>query len=351
MSTGDLIDVVEASYRVDLSETEWLAAVYDAALPHLDRGLGGSAFFYDASDITNLRVRGFIGDGEAPESTIAAIESASPARTEWVFRTQACQTASEGPNGTDHPGLELFRSLGYEDVLFVNGVDPSGKGVFLSARLKKRSTLSRTTMKSWGWVAAHIAAGFRLRAQAAAANGPSSFLSRAEVILSPRGEIEHVAKALEEDRRTMSRAVSVLKSTALSIQRARGKLRRTSEAEALSGWRALSGARWTMLDHFDRGGRRHLLACANEHKIPQPETLSLRERQVLAFAALGHQNTLIGYELGITASTVGVLLLRAIRKLSASSRQEAIDIFRRLSSATAATGEHPNAPAPNYLRR
>ena len=52
--------------------------------------------------------------------------------------------------------------------------------------------------------------------------------------------------------------------------------------------------------------------------------LSPRELQAVAFAALGHNNKLIAYEMGIAAETVRVLLHRAARKLDAHDRDELI---------------------------
>jgi DNA-binding NarL/FixJ family response regulator len=80
--------------------------------------------------------------------------------------------------------------------------------------------------------------------------------------------------------------------------------------------------RWTLLDHFDRDGRRYLLAHRNDPDAPDPRALTLRERQVVGYVALGQSNKLIAYELGLSASTVGVLLKTAAAKLGARSRTE-----------------------------
>jgi DNA-binding CsgD family transcriptional regulator len=59
-----------------------------------------------------------------------------------------------------------------------------------------------------------------------------------------------------------------------------------------------------------------------------PESLSDREREVLTLAAMQRSNKLIAYELGLSDSTVRVLLTRACRKLGARSRAEAIERWR-----------------------
>jgi DNA-binding CsgD family transcriptional regulator len=47
---------------------------------------------------------------------------------------------------------------------------------------------------------------------------------------------------------------------------------------------------------------------------------------------MGHTNKVIAYELGLSASTVRVLLTRASRKLGVSGRQRLIERYRATQS-------------------
>jgi DNA-binding NarL/FixJ family response regulator len=90
------------------------------------------------------------------------------------------------------------------------------------------------------------------------------------------------------------------------------------------------------------GSRRELVAQAGRRNDPAPHRsagalggaprieLTPRERQVAEFAAIGHSNKEIAYELGVSASTVGVLLMRAASKLGVASPA---DLVRALRSA------------------
>lgn len=118
------------------------------------------------------------------------------------------------------------------------------------------------------------------------------------------------------------------------MERARDQLRSSAPDDVVSGWKGLVHARWSLVDHFESDGKHYILAHQNEAVVEGPAQLSPREKQVLAFAALGHHSKLIAYELGISDSTVRVLLARASAKLGARNREEAI----------AAAGVAPVAP-------
>jgi len=111
-----------------------------------------------------------------------------------------------------------------------------------------------------------------------------------------------------------------------------GRMRRASTEETVAVWRALVAGRWTLVDHFDADGRRYLVARRSE---PEPAVTGLarltrREREIVAFAALGHTNKLIAYELGLAPTTVATHLASAAAKLGAATR---IDLVRAFEAA------------------
>jgi DNA-binding NarL/FixJ family response regulator len=112
----------------------------------------------------------------------------------------------------------------------------------------------------------------------------------------------------------------------------------TEPEEILALWRALHG-RWRVLDAYDEGGRRFVIARVEGAAMTDvlderlDPSLSLRERQVACLAALGHTNKHIGHALAIATSTVATHLRHALIKLGARSRA---DLARRLLDANAA---------------
>jgi DNA-binding CsgD family transcriptional regulator len=311
-STPDVVGIIEAAYRVEVPAETWLGHTLEVLRPALDQGMGCSAFLYDASDPTKLRVHTMCG-ASAPndEAVMRAMERSSPDRVAWVFRTQACRTASEGPDWANQPAAKLFRTWGIEDILFVNGLDASGIGCFFTAKLSRRAPVARTVAARWSRIAAHLGAGYRLQRRLT--------LAASEAVLTPSGKLEHAeGEARDADAR------DALRRAVVAVERARGKLRRSAPHEAVETWRASVSARWSLLDQFERDGKRFIVARRNDVPAPGPELLSLRERQVLSLVAMGHHTKLVAYELGISPSTVRVLLTRACRKLGVKTRAEAI---------------------------
>jgi DNA-binding CsgD family transcriptional regulator len=320
----DLIGILEAAYHVEQDETAWLKECLDAARPSLDGGMGCSAFLYDASDPSQFRIWSFLGSSDGRDDAIvSAIRRSPPERIRWTFRSQACRVASEGPNWDEQPAAKLFRTWGVEDIFFVNGVDPLGVGCFFTAKLAQRRRSTARDKATWSRIAAHVASGYRLQRRLAAARsrGP---VEDADAVLEPNGKVQHADDAAQSHS-----ARQALVAAVAAADRARGSLRRTSPEEGIAGWRGLVAARWSLVDHVETDGRRYVLACRNEAALKAPE-LTSRERQALGYARLGHTNKLIAYEMGIAASTVGVLLCRAGKKLGVSSRPELLAAFERL---------------------
>jgi DNA-binding CsgD family transcriptional regulator len=102
---------------------------------------------------------------------------------------------------------------------------------------------------------------------------------------------------------------------------------------------ALRGARWSLLEVLDRDGKWLLIAHRSTSATHGLELLSPRERQALALKSVGLTNKLIAYEMGLSSSTVGVLLFRASSKLRALSRVDPLEIGAQPAEAEAPLSE------------
>ena len=92
-------------------------------------------------------------------------------------------------------------------------------------------------------------------------------------------------------------------------------------------------ARWTLVDQFESGGQRYVVARENAPRAMGPALLTQRENQVVSLAALGRTNKVIAYELGLAYATVRVLMGRACAKLGASTRSELLARLRATESS------------------
>jgi len=322
----DMVGVVEAAYALELPQSHWLKAVLKAARPSLDGGQGMFCGLYDAADPAQLRLTELVGSG-IPEETIEMIRfAAQGARSNIISRArwEVCSTLSQavGADALDTiPAMVAAReAFGVHDILGLNAGDPTLQGCIFAAPLMKAKPLTRHFQQTWSRIASHIAAGFRLRRQLDQIT--SKGLEGAEAVLDPGGKIEHV-EGIAEDKATRA----ALRGAALAIDKARTRKMRDEEPEkAVAQWETLVSGRWSLVDHFEKDGRRYVLARKNDPFVPG-DKLSLRERQVVGFVALGHSNKLIGYELGISASTVATHLTSAAKKLELGSRLELIKAF------------------------
>jgi hypothetical protein len=158
----------------------------------------------------------------------------------------------------------------------IMGGNPSGEGVVLLAFTRGPPRLGPGQRGMWVRVAAHLAAGYRLvRARQTSA---------VDAIVQPGGRVEHAAVPLpRSDRASLSDSVRAL-------DRARGRLRRTDPERALAIWKGLVAGRWTLVDHVDHDGRRYLFAKRNSPPVRSWPTLTAREAQVVAYAALGQSH-------------------------------------------------------------
>jgi DNA-binding CsgD family transcriptional regulator len=341
-----ILDCLAASYRLDLDGAEYVRPLADEAAPLLDRGLGVMAYTYDASDPARRPVIDHFATSkrfdprwlpafyEAVQS--AGIDSGKPEHPAafHAWGHLMCGQASAIPKM--RPFLPLFAHVGgARDTIAMNALDASGRGLWLGAAMRSTAKVPAEHFALFTRLAAHLTSAVRLRRNA----GTSK--PRAAAVLSPDGALLHA-----EGGEGVVDAREELRRAALAFDQARTKKARADVDLATRRWRPLVATRWALLDDFDSDGKRFVVAVENDPPTRPPrKDLSEREHQVITQAHLGRTDKVIAYELGLSVSTVRVLLHRAIRKLGVATRREALARFDALTKEREAKEREAKGPS------
>ncbi len=316
------IEVVEAAYRLDGTDLEWLRGIGKTLRPLLDGDRGLLGYLIDtAAAPAEQFARRIVFDVSTEDVEFAEQLMATNTRMAATFHgvpasLDASAVASYravGRGQVDDRILDAYGRLGVADFAAFRTVEPGTQSVVFVAGQRIERSFDPEIIALWAKVAAHIAAGRRLRTA-----GGTDF----EAVVSTAGRIEHaVGEAASRAGR------DALREAVERQEHARSRSGRTDDARAIAAWTPLVGGRWSLVDQFERTGRRYLVARPNEHRLVEPQTLAPRERTLAQLSALGKSNQLIAYELGIGESTVSTHLVGVMRKLGATSR---IELLRRL---------------------
>jgi DNA-binding CsgD family transcriptional regulator len=342
MASGDLIEIVEAAYHVEADDDQWLAGIAAACQPVLDDGFGVCAFQFEHHMGEPPRILRRIKLGIPDELSriySSVFRGMDPTVQRRPFTHGPCTTGSQmmGQRAEFMDNEHMKRHVhqfGMHDSMWITAAEPSGSGCGIHAGRAEIRWASRAFRERWARIAAHLAAGARIRRrlQNVAALPP------VEAVVAPDGKVLHA-----EGAATAPGAVERLRHAVLGVEAARSRRDPPDALERLNGWRGLVNGRWSLLDQFESDGRRFVVARENVPQPPGPGAFTTRERQVVGYAALGHDNKIIAYDLGIAHATVKVLMARAAAKLGVHSRAEVISAY------LAACGNSPGAPAASAV--
>ena len=173
--TRDWVGVVEAGYDLSGDRLGWLNRLLDAATPLMDRGVGVNAQVFRVSATrfaveelavrglgTVEQLRGFL-EGAPPEAVDAIYRRGAPVGTlsEWLFPSRPL-TGRTFRGGSERYFVERTPA-GFRDSLGLVAHTGTGWGVVLTAPLPRPGRMRGPERGRWKRVAAHLAAGLRLR--------------------------------------------------------------------------------------------------------------------------------------------------------------------------------------------
>ncbi|HEV3191123.1 MAG TPA: helix-turn-helix transcriptional regulator [Polyangiaceae bacterium] len=332
----DAISIVEAAYDCESDVPAWLAGLLENVAPKLDDGFGIGVSMYEpgvAPDRMRTASRhldkrlydAFMGMClEYPDAFHLA--NSEPASIGTVTKTLGFTQAQARSWA---PYVKYMHPFGVRDVTGVLARDPSGHAIVFNSPMSDLRRPTRPERSAWSRITAHISAGARLRRAIEKLSG-DNLANCPDAVLSPSGSVVHAEpNAQGSDQR------EALRFAAKAIDRARSKAR-SNEDEALDLWQGLVAGRWSLVEQFDSDGRRFLIARRNDPQVTDPRALNLRERQVLAYIAMGQPAKLIAYSLGVSPSSISLTRRTAMRKLGLQTTADVVRLF----------AEAPRSPTP-----
>jgi DNA-binding NarL/FixJ family response regulator len=317
-----LISAIEASYASVGSGNvdRWLCTTVRALAPVFERSRGIMGYTFDArGHPARWSVsRPFVHDGptEMALATVKLFEVAPPIFRRRLYRAERRAHTLSELNGFTIDALPfgdaatIVRRTKIVDFIGLNACNPDGLGAMFASASEKRRSLRAAERLALSRLAGHLAACNRL-VRAMESLAPAA-------VLAPDGRIVDLSRGSEKDATPLGAAV-------LAMDRARGPLGRKDPSEALDLWRALVLGRYSLVDRYERDGRRFVVAYENSPGLLDPRALTGRESAVAGLLALALPDKQIAYELGISEGTVRAHVHAILVKLGVSSRALAID--------------------------
>lgn len=314
----DSLAVVEDAYDLSLDIEQWLLRLLGQLEPMLAPSDGMLGFHYEINRAGRMRVRQH-ATRKMPKWREKAILFSTPLAPAELAKAihvtgaplTGLHASFEGRIGQVYRRLPAVFQRAVPEVVAFNAFDPTGRGLLVGAhRNRPAEPLDPALVARWTRVAAHIAAGLRLRLAGASD----------EAVVDPgQDKVVHAEGEARDARQN-------LREAAVRIDRAR--LRSTEVDDGLRMWTALIDGTWSLLETFERDGRRYFVARRNDASTRDPRRLTQRQRQVAALAAMGRSDKVIAYTLGISESTARTHLIRALRRLGIGGRRELLRFVR-----------------------
>lgn len=326
----DPIGAVEVAYeQVEAASDEaWLKQTLSAIQPWF-AGLGSPLIAtFRLTNAMSVESSELVGDGLMPEIEMrwragAAALSAQMARRCFLEGNAGTMSQLAARGDAAKQDYDLFlrvmSDVGFRDTFGVAACDAEKWGVNVSCMSRSVGRINERERVGLTRVAVHLTTAFRLRRRLRAFGSATT----PDAVFLPDGRMLHAERSARS-----SEARELLKRAVAAIDRARGRLRREAPERALVEWKPLAAARWSLVDSFESDGRRFVLARQNACRVTGSKTLTDRERQIVAHVRLGQTSKVIAYTLGISDSTVRVLLARAYAKLGVRGRADLVALTK-----------------------
>ena len=329
------VKVIRACYWLDGTDREWLSALTSALLGAFPKNAGGMGCFFrtrpgrlEIADTGTKRC----ADGDARRFVELCADSAA----KWQERLGADKGWCWSIRGNQLQDMSAGAHLEVGDCLSLWATDGQETGCIFLFPVAQRSSLTNGKSQILQNLALHISMGYWLRRHAGAA------------FLSTLGNAEHVqAQTLDSapaEPAEDGSGVAAWRSIAMVLDRQYGHADRSGAAIAVDVCHGFLDGTWSLLVHWEQGGRRYVLARKASPDACRWLALTPRERQSvqLALEALRYQSyNAIAETVDRAETTVANYLWSAMRKARRSVQSRASRRARTASRCIAEVEEYP----------
>lgn len=311
------VRAVRIAYDLSLDDDLSLQRLCEATAPIVDHGLSVSINEFVLEAHGQPRMVRYAQHGGDQDFARVAAEFQSMVPPEWAesiylspgYVGRAFSEDSLLSRPEHRAVADLLRArTRIKDIFGAVASWERGRGTSFSAPMAEVKDLSPSRRSVFRHVLAHMRCALRLRQRLEQA--PEDMIWDAS-----SGRIVHAEGAARS-----ASARDKLRAQARAIDRAKSTAGGRDAEAALLAWKGLVDGTWTLVDQFDSDARHFVVAKRNAPCDVDVGRLSLRERQCAVLAATGAADKFIGYELGISASTVATHLQSARVKLGCDSR-------------------------------
>lgn len=330
ISSQSVVQVVDAIYRdLEASSATWLEGVRDAAGVIAGRDVLALAEMHvqqascevgaisapSALYVLHQKTLDFFGveTDRSERDLVARLVTTFPGAVmrHLYFSGSVSRVSTalrrEGPWARAWKQL-VRETTGMRDAVNAVGIDASGQGVVMSIALPEGRGPGQRPL---ALIAGHLASASRLRRAR-----PTD-----EAVLE-RGRVVHAEGGARDPE-----ARSALSRAALAIDASR---RAGAGLEHAALWTALVDGQWSLVERFERDGRRFFVARRNEPPHRAERALTALEAKAAALAGLGRSQKCIAFELGIGEPRVSSLLRGALGKIGVRTRAELVELHGHL---------------------
>lgn len=312
-----VLATLEAAYRLDDADDVWATRVLAATAPDLSLGLG----LWGAT----ARIR----EGHLyPEPPLVAHDLDAGCRAAalalhpvfpcpildaFVSHAVVAGGLDEALPKQLHAATAYRRGMshtGAVDAFLLYAHDAEGGAIEFVAPSPRPLRTHPRVRATWGRVMQHVAAALRLRRRVRAGRAP-------DAIVDPSGRVLDAGGELRADDALRARVCAELSR----VEDARRTLRDEPEA-ATRIWRGLVAGRYSLIDRWERDGRRFVVVYRNDPAAPDPRALGRTEAAVVEHVGRGASNKEVAYALGVSTDAVVKALASSLEKLGLSHRRE-----------------------------